>query len=195
MRVRLGAGATYDGMGMAGNNHSIIDHCSISWTIDEAFSSRNGKNLTLQRTLIAEALNIAGHSNYSHGSAHGFAASIGGDVGSFHHNLLAHCNGRNWSMAGGLDGDGYYAGRLDIFNNVVYNWGDRATDGGAHEVNFVNNFYKKGVATSQHYMLTAQLEGKGKGSQSYYYSGNILQHTNGGYACDGTNNTCATCHR
>jgi hypothetical protein len=191
MRVRLGAGTTYDGMGMAGNNHSIVDHCSISWTIDEAFSSRNGKNLTLQRTLIAEALNIAGHSNYPAGSAHGFAASIGGDVGSFHHNLLAHCNGRNWSMAGGLDGDGYYAGRLDIFNNVVYNWSERTTDGGAHEVNFVNNFYKKGAATFEHYMLTAQLEGTGKGSQSYYYSGNILQHTSGGYACDGTDNTCA----
>ncbi len=190
IRVRLGAGATYDGMGMAGNNHSIIDHCSISWSIDEAFSSRNGKNLTLQRTLISEALNIAGHSNYPEGSAHGFAASIGGDVGSFHHNLLAHCNGRNWSLAGGLDGDGYYAGRLDIFNNVVYNWGTRASDGGAHEVNFVNNFYKKGAATEQLIMLKAQLEGKGKGSQSYYYAGNILQNTNGTFACDGTDNFC-----
>ena len=190
MRVRLGAGETYDGMGMAGNNHSIIDHCSISWTIDEAFSSRGGENLTLQRTLISEALNIADHSNYPDGSAHGFAASIGGDVGSFHHNLLAHCMGRNWSLAGGLDGDGYYAGRLDIFNNVVYNWGYRATDGGAREVNFVNNFYKKGVATTQINMLTAQLEGKGKGSQSYYYSGNIMQNTNGSYACDGTDNSC-----
>ncbi len=191
IRVRLGAGATYDGMGMAGNNHSIIDHCSVSWTIDEAFSSRNGRNLTLQRTLISEALNIAGHSNYPEGSAHGFAASIGGDVGSFHHNLLAHCNGRNWSLAGGLDGDGFYAGRLDIFNNVVYNWKDRTTDGGAHQVNFVNNFYKKGAATYQYNMLNAQLEGKGKGTQSYYYSGNILQNKNGVYACDGSDNSCA----
>lgn len=29
---------------------------------------------------------------------------IGGEVGSFHHNLLAHNAGRNWSMGGGLDG-------------------------------------------------------------------------------------------
>ena len=42
-----------DGMGMAGNDHAIMDHCSISWTIDEAFSSRNAKNLTLQHTLIS----------------------------------------------------------------------------------------------------------------------------------------------
>jgi len=191
IRVRLGAGTTYDGMGAAGVDNGIIDHCSVSWTIDEAFSSRNGKNLTLQKTLISEALNIAGHANYPDGTGHGYAASIGGDIGTFHHNLLAHCQGRNWSLAGGLDGNGYYAGKLDIFNNVVYNWGGRATDGGAYQVNFVNNYYKKGVASTQNFILNAQLEGTGKGSQSYYYSGNILQNTNGTLACDGTNNTCS----
>lgn len=190
LRVRLGAGQTYDGMGMAGSNFSILDHCSISWTIDEAFSSRNSKNVTLQRTLISEALNIAGHQNYPAGTAHGYAATIGGDIGSFHHNLLAHNEGRNWSMGGGLDGDGYYAGKLDIFNNLVYNWGGRATDGGANQVNFVNNYYKEGDATRLHRMLTANLEGKGQGSQSYYYSGNVLQAASGSLTCDGTNNEC-----
>lgn len=190
IRVRLGGGPTFDGMGMAGANYSIFDHCSISWTIDEAFSSRNSKNITLQRTLISEALNIAGHKNYPAGTGHGYAATIGGDVGTFHHNLLAHNAGRNWSLGGGLDGEGYYSGRLDIFNNVVYNWVNRATDGGAHEVNFVNNYYKEGAATTLHKMLRAQLEGVGAGSQSYYTSGNILQANNGSLTCDGTNNSC-----
>ena len=135
-----------DGMGMASGNNSIFDHCSISWTIDEAFSSRSGLNITLQRTLISEALNEAGHKNYPAGTQHGYAASIGGEIGSFHHNLLAHCAGRNWSLAGGLThGTTTYAGRLDIRNNVVYNWRNRTTDGGAHEVNFVNNYYKPGA--------------------------------------------------
>lgn len=190
MKVRLGYGTTYDGMGLTGANYSILDHCSISWTIDEAFSSRGGKNITLQRTLISEALNIADHANYPAGTGHGYAATIGGDIGSFHHNLLAHCAGRNWSMGGGLDGNGYYAGRLDIFNNVVYNWHTRATDGGAHEVNFVGNYYKEGAATSLHQMLSADLEGAGLGSQSYYYSGNILQAKNGSFTCNGTSNEC-----
>lgn len=191
VRVRLGAGKTYDGMGMAGVNNGIVDHCSISWTLDEAFSSRNAKNITLQNTLISEALNIAGHKNYAKGKAHGYAGSIGGNVGSFHHNLIAHCEGRNWSMAGGLDGSGYYAGKLDLFNNVIYNWGTRACDGGANEVNFVGNYYKKGAATTQDIMLKAELEGTGKGSQSYYISGNIVENTDGSLACDGTDNTCA----
>jgi hypothetical protein len=191
VRLRLGGGETYDGMGMAGADHAIIDHCSIGWTIDEAFSSRNAKNITLQRTLISEALNIAGHKNYAAGTAHGYAGSIGGDCGSFHHNLLAHNEGRNWSLAGGLDGNGYYAGKLDIFNTVVYNWRSRATDGGANQVNFVNNYYKKGPASTQEYILNAQLEGTGKGSQSYCYAGNIKTKADGTVICDGTDNACS----
>ena len=191
MRVRLGYGTTYDGMGLTGGDNSILDHASISWTIDEAFSSRGGKNLTLQRTLISEALNIADHQNYPKGTGHGYAATIGGDVGSFHHNLLAHNEGRNWSMGGGLDGNGYYAGRLDIFNNVVYNWEGRVTDGGAHEVNFVGNYYKAGAASRVlDYVLKADLEGTGKGSQAYYFHNNILQLKDGKFKCDGTKDDC-----
>lgn len=174
MRVRVGGGTTYDGMGLTGANHSIVDHCSISWTIDEAFSSRGAKNITLQRTLISEALNAANHHKYPPGKEHGYAATIGGDIGSFHHNLLAHCYGRNWSLGGGLSGDGYYAGRLDITNNVVYNWGSRATDGGAREVNFVNNYYKPGAGTTYFYAYNAQHEGVGTGLQRCYFMGNIM---------------------
>lgn len=189
IRVRLGYGITYDGMGLTGANYSIVDHCSVSWTIDEAFSSRGSENITLQRSLISEALNDADHEKQH--SEHGYAGSIGGNTGSFHHNLLAHCNGRNWSMAGGLDGNNYYAGKLDIFNMVVYNWGSRATDGGAKEVNFVNNYYKKGAATTQSTILKADLEGTGLGSQSYYSAGNIVENTSGSFQCDGTDNTCS----
>ena len=175
LRVRLGGGKTFDGMGLTGANYSIIDHCSISWTIDEAFSSRGAHNITLQRTLISEALNAAGHQNYPTGTEHGYAASIGGDVGSFHHNLLAHNYGRNWSLAGGLDGSGYASGRLDITNNIVYNWGNRTTDGGAMEVNFVGNYYKPGPGMQlSRYALTAEHENIGLGTQKVYFAGNTM---------------------
>lgn len=174
MKVRLGAGPTYDGMGMTGANHSILDHCSISWTIDESFSSRGSKNITLQRTLISEALNAAGHQNYPAGTEHGYAATIGGDIGSFHHNLLAHNYGRNWSMGGGLDGNAYYAGRLDIVNNVVYNWGARTTDGGAHETNFIGNYYKPGAGSKIFVAMSIDHENTGLGTQRGYFSGNVM---------------------
>lgn len=168
------SGTTIDGMGMQGSDHSIMDHCSVSWSLDEAFSSRSAKNITLQRSLISEALNAAGHQNYPPGTEHGYAASIGGDKGSFHHNLLAHNYGRNWSLAGGLDGSGFFSGRLDITNNVVYNWGNRTTDGGAMEVNFVNNFYKPGAGTTHFFALTMQHENAANGSQRAYFAGNVM---------------------
>jgi hypothetical protein len=175
VRVRPGniSGQTLDGMGMASSDQCIIDHCSISWTLDESFSSRGAKNITLQRTFISEALNEAGHKKYPPGTQHGYAASIGGDIGSFHHNLLAHCAGRNWSLAGGLDKKGFYIGRLDLRNNVVYNWKNRATDGGAHEVNFVANYYKPGPATRIFFALNAQYGGF-PGTQQYFFDGNVM---------------------
>jgi hypothetical protein len=178
LRVRPGdtSGMTLDGMGMASTDHSIIDHCSISWTQDEAFSSRGARNVTLQRTLISEALNIAGHKKYKKGTQHGYAASISGDVGSFHHNLLAHCSGRNWSLAGGLDNATRHAGRLDIRNNVVFNWGHRTTDGGARQVNFVNNYYKPGPASDVFHVLMAEREAvPAFGPQEYFVAGNVME--------------------
>jgi hypothetical protein len=177
VRVRLGYAYNGDagGMGLMGNNN-IIDHCSISWTTDEGLSSRNATNITFQHSLISESLNRANHPNYPNGtSEHGFAASIGGKIGSFHHNLLAHNYGRNWSLAGGLDADNFFAGNLDITNNVVYNWGSRTTDGGAKEVNFVNNYYKRGPGTQLlQYALTMDHENDFAGMQRAYFSGNVM---------------------
>lgn len=167
------SGQTIDGGGLAGCNHSIMDHCSISWSIDEGFSSRSAKNITLQNTLISEALNIAGHQNYPAGTAHGYAATVGGDIASLHHNLLAHCEGRNWSLGGGLDAAGFFAGKLDIRNNVVYNWGGRTTDGGAHQVNFVNNYYKPGPARRKNTVLNPTYDNF-PGTQQYYMAGNVM---------------------
>lgn len=179
LRARRGYGDTGNAMGSAGANHTIIDHTTASWGTDETYSSRGAHNMTFQYSMIAEALGIADHKNYDPGKNHGFAATIGGDVGTFSHNLLADCNGRNWSMGGGLDGNGYYSGRLDIFNNVVYNWHGRTTDGGAHEINFVGNYYKEGPAVDNHCIFTLQLEGTGKGSQSAYVKNNILDKKDG----------------
>lgn len=175
IRLRPGnlSGATLNGTGLAGSDHCIMDHVSVSWSIDEGLSTRNARNITFQRSLISEALNIAGHQNYPPGTRHGYAASVGGDIASLHHNLLAHCEGRNWSLAGGLDANGYYAGRLDIFNNVVYNWRSRTTDGGAHQVNFVGNFYKRGPASIYAYALNAQY-GNFPGTQQYFFTNNVM---------------------
>ena len=188
IRNRVGSGPTADGMGFRSAREAIMDHCSISWSIDEGFSSREAGNITLQRTLISEALNMANHDKYDENSRHGFAAVFGGDIGSFHHNLLANNTGRNPRLDGGMDGNGYYMGRLDIFNNVVYNWNSHPAYGEAHEANFHRNFYKMGPATTRKWILIADVNQRGsnKGTESYYYMYNVLVDKTGKTIFDGT---------
>lgn len=175
IRIRVGdeSGETMDGTGFASTDHSIFDHCSISWSIDEAVSSRGAKNITLQRCIVAEALNIANHRKYQPGKGHSFAASISGDIGSFHHNLLVHCAGRNWSLAGGLDRGGKFAGRLDIRNNVVYNWQHRTNDGGVKALNLVNNLYLPGPASKVFHLLKPDA-GSTDDPQQYFVASNSM---------------------
>lgn len=178
VRIRVGdeSGQTMDGTGFASSDHCIMDHCSISWSIDEAVSSRGAGNITLQRCIVAEALNVAGHAKYGAGKGHSFAASISGNIGSFHHNLLAHCAGRNWSLAGGLTGGGKFAGYVDIRNNVVYNWQHRTNDGGVRKLNLVNNYYIPGPATKVFHLLVARIELRVPGDiQQFYVAGNMME--------------------
>jgi hypothetical protein len=177
VRVRVGdeSGKTYDGMGFAGSDNCIIDHCSIAWTIDESVSSRGGKNITFQRNIIAEPLNMSVHSHYvGTGKGHSFAGSISGDIGSFHHNLLANAAGRNWSLAGGLTRGGKMAGYLDIRNNVVYNWQHRTNDGGVKALNLVANYYIPGPASRVFHLLMPDT-GQAGDPQQYFVADNMME--------------------
>ncbi len=192
IRVRVGDmnGTSHGGMGMSSCNHSIVDHCSISWATDEGFSSRSAANLTFQWNIIGESLNNSVHydaNDRSNVERHAFAASIGGFTGSFHHNLLINNTGRNWSLAGAMEQDGVtYGGQLDISNNVVYNWKDRTTDGGARRVQFVNNYYKAGPVsnTSLHLVSVDGNELNTSDMQMLYAAGNVKAAQNGSILID-----------
>ena len=188
IRTRVGdvSGKSMGGMGISSCDHTIIDHCSISWATDEGLSSRSASNITFQWNIIGESLHDSVH--YDAGDrgsgteTHAFAASIGGYVGSFHHNLLINNTGRNWSLAGAMEQDGVtYGGALDIRNNVVYNWRDRTTDGGARFVQFVNNYYKAGAEsnTSLHLVSVDGNELNTGDMQKLYASGNMKVAQNG----------------
>ena len=193
IRLRVGdyAQDAMDGMGMASCDHCIIDHCSISWSVDESYSSRGAKNITYQRNLVSEALNNSVHFN----GTHSFAASISGKYGSFLHNLHAHCAGRNWSLAGGLEQDAKtYAGYVEIINNVVYNWYHRTTDGGVRQCNFVGNYYKAGPASTL--MQLASIDGDELNTgdmQKAYIVGNKMVNASGGIVVSPTSDNWSKC--
>ncbi|HUI08412.1 MAG TPA: T9SS C-terminal target domain-containing protein [Verrucomicrobiae bacterium] len=192
IRCRLGdySQQAMDGIGLGNSNHSIIDHCSISWTMDEATSSRQSgavgsgsANITFQHNLISEALDHSYHYDDSQTDCtncyqrHAFAASISGEIGSYHHNLIAHCTQRNWSLAGGLDQSSHYAGSLDIRNNVVYNWASKTTDGGVARANYVNNYYKPYTNGSYSVVWLLRLDNLNPawGTETYYMDGNVME--------------------
>ena len=184
VRFKRGLGVygqnTGNAMGMSGADHAIVDHCTAAWGTDETVSGRGAQNISFQYSIISEALGIAGHKNYADGTNHGYAATIDGQIGSWHHNLLVNCNGRNWSMGGGMDGQNIPIGGLDLLNNVCYNWNGRTTDGNCHAVNFVGNYYKMGPDTRKTILFTQDFEGaiNPLGTNQAYISGNIRENKN-----------------
>lgn len=146
MRFRLGNdyvttnGADgWDGFGALDKNNYIIDHCSVSWSIDECLSCIGGKNITVQWCISAQSLRHAGHTKGNHG----YGGNWGGSGASFHHNLMIHHESRTPRL-----GPRYTTQldeRMDMRNNVIYNWTGNGVYGGeAMKINIVNNYYKPG---------------------------------------------------
>lgn len=146
MRFRLGNknvlanGADgWDGFGGFDQQDWIIDHCSVSWSIDECLSVLGNKNTTVQWCLVAQSLVNSGHSK----GAHGYGGNWGGSGASFHHNLIAHHGSRTPRL--GPRPTTQLDERMDMRNNVIYNFGGNGCYGGeGMNVNIVNNYYKPG---------------------------------------------------
>lgn len=146
MRFRLGneyvAYHEGDGLGGMDKENIIIDHCSVSWSIDECLSVYGCKNFTVQWCLASQSLVNSGHSK----GAHGYGGNWGGSGASYHHNLLAHHGSR--SPRFGPRQSTQTDERMDFRNNVMYNWAGEGCYGAeGMNVNIVNNYYKLGPAT------------------------------------------------
>ena len=149
MRFRLGNnnvlvnGADgWDAFGGFDQQDWMIDHCSVSWSIDECLSVLGNKNTTVQWCLVAQSLVNSGHSK----GAHGYGGNWGGSGASFHHNLIAHHGSRTPRL--GPRPTTQLDERMDMRNNVIYNFGGNGCYGGeGMNVNIVNNYYKPGPGT------------------------------------------------
>ena len=146
MRFRLGqrevANHEGDGLGAMDHENIIIDHCSVSWSIDECLSVLGNKNTTVQWCISSHSLVNAGHAK----GAHGYGGNWGGDHASFHHNLMAHHVSRVPRL--GPRQTTQENEHMDMRNNVFYNWSGNGCYGGeGMDVNIVNNYYKPGPGT------------------------------------------------
>ncbi len=121
----------------------VIDHCTFTWSIDEVASAwQNWDNISLINNIFAEPLHDSIHPE----GRHGFGVLLGpvnGNV-TLAGNLLASMQSRLPMTA---------ASRATIVNNVIYNWGNTATDLQSHGLvtqnSVVGNVYLRGPDTSE----------------------------------------------
>lgn len=150
---------TFDTLKIYGNGNAawfpnaayniIIDHCSISWGVDENVDISVGAyNLTIQWSIVSEGLSNAGHPKGEHSKGLLIDTKYAGSyvpTVSLHHNYFAHNVDRNPYICCGSP-----SATLDAVNNVVYNFYgalsmiSESTD----HVNWIHNYVKQGPGSN-----------------------------------------------
>ena len=126
----------------------VIDHCSLSWSQDETFSTwYAAHDITIQWCIISEGLNKAFHPKETHSM--GLLVGDRADNVSVHHNLDAHHLWRNPLLI---------SGRIDYINNMHYNFerGMELSYQGGYPItgNIIGNKWIPGPNTTLEFMPT-----------------------------------------
>lgn len=158
------SGKEVDGLAIGGDSQRVIvDHCSVSWSVDENLSpSGNIADVTVQWSIISEALDRSVHSKGAHG--YGSLARAAGGL-SMHHNLWASNSSRN-----PRPGDNYARPPfpvIDVRNNLIYNPGGGNVIGENVTMNYAGNYTRPGPDTvlksmfnpTERYSIKAFIEG------------------------------------
>lgn len=166
----------------------IIDHCSMSWSIEENMGFYDNINTTVQWCILSESLYDSYHSK----GPRGYASQWGGQYASYHHNLLAHHKSRSPRINGSKSND--TISLCDYRNNVIFNYGKSNSIYGGDQhlfwdpdsndindagcfVNFVNNYLKPGPAYSGSTFLQplGSVSPDTVGYAEWYINGNIIE--------------------
>ena len=194
LRFRMGDALDVEADSLGGRSckNLIVDHCSVTWSVDECASFYENTDFTMQWCIIAESLRESVHQK----GTHGYGGIWGGQNAAFHHNLIAHHDSRNPRIATA----GIEAAQSDVTkqtdltelrNNVVYNWGANSAYGGENgaPVNLVNCYYKPGPSTASSktgrlFQISAKKQGDNSGTNNLncpgwgtdlYVSGNYVE--------------------
>ena len=170
-------------------SHFIFDHCDFGWSSEENMNAFDSHFFTIQYCIIHEGLYNGGNPK----GKRGYGCQWGGSPATYHHNLLTNNLKRSCRFNGARNNDNVVY--IDYINNVVYNYegGSNGCYGGecnskiteyngknaAHEVNFINNYYKPTSNTKKdRYFFQSDYARDGATSwtpSQWYVSGNIME--------------------
>jgi pectate lyase len=163
----------------------VIDHCSISWAIDENLSiwHAGARDITVSHTIVAEALYDSLHPEGPHSM--GPLVGEGTSKVTLHSNLFAHNNARNPRVQ---------ATEVEVINNIVYNRGQKDVDIGdgtvPQNVCVIGNYFKKGPSFRQNnYPISVRSLRSGS---KIYMADNIGSSYTSGNLCDNDSFTTST---
>jgi len=175
IRVRYGDENDDDAMSVNSANNVIVDHCSVSWGVDETFSVKRSTNTTVQWCFITEGLHNSIHPTVRKHSKGSLVSGNDGQTVTLHHNLWAHNDARSPRPQGlkkpGEDPVGFFC---DITNNVMYDWGRKYAVKNLDEdeictVNLVGNYMIAGPSTdASNFMVDRNVNTR------LYFSGNRM---------------------
>ena len=163
MRFRAGdiPNQSLTGLDLENAQNVIIDHCSITWSMEECLTAYDTDYTTVQWSIIGEGL----YNSKNAKGARAYAMQWGGEHSTMHHTLLTNSHSRSPRFNGVRNkstnkGDHDYQVDSEFANNVVFNWGLSyggefnpevnnttwydANNPGYNRVYMINNFYRAG---------------------------------------------------
>lgn len=156
--VRFRAGdipnTSMTGLDMENCQNVILDHCSMTWSMEECLTAYDSKYTTVQWCIIGEGL----YSSKNAKGARAYATQWGGEHSTMHHTLITNSHSRSPRFNGARDAGPGHDTYVDseFANNVVFNWsGTGAIYGGEmksgaegyNRVYMINNFYRPGPSS------------------------------------------------
>jgi pectate lyase len=165
------------GTGGAEVYNIVIDHCSLVWGPDIGGLAMlvNVRNVTVQNSIMGEGPYLSTHPEATAAQGgHSMSASMfqldPAKYGSayprqitMHHNLFTTSDSRNPVVIGGEN--------VDIVNNVMYNWGQKAAHGNPRKLNLINNMFIRGPMTKGLIAWTPQLHS----TTPKYFSSSVFE--------------------
>lgn len=146
--LETGGNESYSGLDIENATNVLLDHCSVTWSMEECLTMFDNDTTTVQYCIVGEGL----YHSYNvkttgDDSGRAFAMQWGGDHSNMHHVLITNCNGRAPRFNGVREANAWLPGKEgkqyahdchidgDFANNVLYNWG------GGHLSYYGGEFY------------------------------------------------------